>query len=114
MLNKNLLIFHQLQQMTSEKMIVTGRKAAVGTAKAAVLGSDNATSDVSNEDKKNNWLYIRYRNRSLPSREEIRKLHCGIVDVRFPRQKHVRYGWLQSFYVKYFTLNQIFCEDFAM
>ena len=94
-------------------MIVTGRKAAVLT-KAAVLGSDNATSDVSNEAKNNNWLYIRYRNRNLPSREEIRKLHGGIVDVRFPRQKHVRYSLLQCFYVKYFNLNQIFCEDFAM
>lgn len=44
--------------------------------------------------KKNNCLYIRYRKSKLPSREEVRKLHRNIIDVRFPRQKSARYDFV--------------------
>ena len=69
--------------MTSEEILTS-------KAKATVLGSDKATAS-DKEKIKENCLYIRYRNRKLPSREEIRKLHRKIVDVRLPRQKNAKY-----------------------
>ena len=40
---------------------------------------------------KEKCLFLRYKHRKPPSREEVRLLHPNIIDVRFPRQKSSKY-----------------------
>ncbi len=49
--------------------------------------------------RKENCLFVRYRNCKPPSRDEIRLLHPNIIDVRFPRQKSAKYDMLILFCV---------------
>lgn len=42
--------------------------------------------------KKDSCVYVRYRQGKPPIRDEIRLLHPGIIDVRYPRQKSAKYG----------------------
>ncbi len=63
---------------------------AVETIKVSPKTKKTKTIEDSSLNKKENCLFIRYRHRKLPSRDEIRRLHPSIIDVRLPRQKSAK------------------------